>query len=55
MILLLSGFVRREATLRTDLNTAAQAAGVEGQDVIPDYGRLLATLTNPSNSRRCTG
>lgn len=46
VMLLLSGFVRNESLLTIDLQAAARAAGVEGRDAMPTYGRLLATLTD---------
>ncbi len=46
-ILLLSGFVRNEATLSADLTAAALAAGVTTPDVMPRYSRLLKRLTDP--------
>jgi AcrR family transcriptional regulator len=47
VMLLLSGFVRNEATLSADLTAAALAAGVTTPDVMPRYSRLLKRLTNP--------
>ena len=44
-ILLLSGYVRNEATLMADIAAAAAAAGKE--QVMPGYGALLARLTAP--------
>jgi AcrR family transcriptional regulator len=46
VILLLTGFVRNEATLDADI-TAAQAAGATPPEVMASYGRLLAKLTDP--------
>jgi AcrR family transcriptional regulator len=46
-MLLLSGFVRNEATLSADLTAAALAAGVTTPDVMPRYSRLLQRLTDP--------
>ncbi len=41
-VLLISGFVRNEATLTADIAAAAAA-----QSVLPSYGALLRYLTNP--------
>jgi AcrR family transcriptional regulator len=47
VLLLLSGYVRNEATLELDLATAFQAAGTaEPAAVMPGYGRMLAMLTD---------
>jgi hypothetical protein len=43
-VLLLSGFVRNEATLIADL-----AAGSGGADVMPGYGQMVARLTDPQH------
>lgn len=45
-ILLLSGFVRNEAMLTADIAAAGRAAGSTAQAVMPEYGRLLARLTD---------
>ena len=45
VILLLTGFVRNEATLDADIS-AAQAAGATQPEVMSSYGRLLARLTD---------
>jgi AcrR family transcriptional regulator len=42
VILLLSGFVRNEATLATDINAAAAASGAE---IMPSWGQQLRALT----------
>ena len=46
VILLLTGFVRNEATLDADI-AAAQTAGATPPEVMASYGRLLAKLTDP--------
>jgi hypothetical protein len=48
VILLLTGFVRNQATLQADV-AAAQAAGVTPPDpeMMSAYSRLLARLTDP--------
>jgi AcrR family transcriptional regulator len=46
VILLLTGFVRNQATLDADIS-AAQAAGAAPPEVMASYGRLLAKLTDP--------
>lgn len=46
VILLLSGFVRNEATLAADIQAAHLAAGSTEHAVIGDYGRALARLTD---------
>ncbi len=43
-VLLLSGFVRNEATLTADL-----AAGSGGKDVMPGYGAMVARLADPQH------
>jgi AcrR family transcriptional regulator len=43
-VLLLSGFVRNEATLNLDLAAGAAAAGAGGGQVMPTYARMLAAL-----------
>jgi hypothetical protein len=48
VILLLSGFVRNEATLAADLSAAHLASGTPEQDLMPAYGRLLVRLTDAS-------
>jgi AcrR family transcriptional regulator len=46
VILLLTGFVRNYATLEADLSEAARASGSDPQAALPNYGRLLAKLTD---------
>jgi AcrR family transcriptional regulator len=48
VILLLSGFVRNEATLAADLQTAHLATGTTEEETLSAYGRLLARLANPA-------
>jgi AcrR family transcriptional regulator len=43
-VLLVSGFVRNEATLSLDLAAGAAAAGAESGQVMPTYARMLASL-----------
>ena len=45
VILLVSGFVRNEATLTADIG-AALASGATAQEMMSSYGRLLAKLTD---------
>jgi AcrR family transcriptional regulator len=47
VILLLSGFVRNEATLTADIAAAARASGSPEHEIMPMYSRLLARLTDP--------
>jgi AcrR family transcriptional regulator len=46
VLLLLSGFVRNEATLSVDVYAAFEAAGATSQQAMSAYGRLLRTLTD---------
>jgi AcrR family transcriptional regulator len=46
VMLLLSGFVRNEATLAADIGAASAAPGTPKQEIMPRWGRLLATLTD---------
>ena len=46
MVLLVSGFVRNEATLEADI-AAAMAAGGRVAPPMASYGRTLARLTDP--------
>ena len=46
-VLLLSNFVRAEATTGTDISAAIMASGVSPSDWMAYYGRLLVTLTDP--------
>jgi len=45
VLLLLSGFVRNEATLGTDISAAFLASGASPQQAMSAYGRLLGKLT----------
>ena len=45
-ILLVSGFVRSEATLVTDVNAAFRATGATPAQALTQYGQLLADLTS---------
>jgi AcrR family transcriptional regulator len=45
VILLLTGFVRNQATLDADIS-AAQASGATAREVMASYGRLLTRLTD---------
>ena len=47
-VLLISNFVRAEATTGTDIGAAIRASGVTPADWMAYYGRLLGTLTDPS-------
>lgn len=44
VLLLVNGFVRSEALLASDLETAARAAGGPAKEARASYGRLLSTL-----------
>jgi AcrR family transcriptional regulator len=46
VLLLLSGYVRNEATLVADIAAAARASGSGVEEVMPRYGRLLRQLTD---------
>jgi AcrR family transcriptional regulator len=46
VILLLTGFVRNQATLDADIS-AAQASGATAREVMASYSRLLTRLTDP--------
>lgn len=48
VILLLSGFVRNEATLAADLEAAQLASGTTEEETMSAYGRLLARLADPA-------
>lgn len=47
VITLVSGFVRQEARLTSDLDAAARASGADGGATMAAYSKLLATLTDP--------
>lgn len=46
-LLLLSGFVRNEATLMADIAAAAAAMGRPPAEIMPAYGRLIRQLIDP--------
>ncbi|MFE2848096.1 TetR/AcrR family transcriptional regulator [Streptomyces scopuliridis] len=48
VILLVSGFVRNEATLMSDLDTAIKASGSSAQQVMAGYERTLRRLADPA-------
>jgi AcrR family transcriptional regulator len=48
-VLLVSGFVRNEATLGLDLAAGAAAAGAGEGQVMPTYARLLSSLIEPGD------
>jgi AcrR family transcriptional regulator len=47
VILLLTGFVRNQATLDADVSAAQAAAGASPPEMMASYGRTLAKLTDP--------
>ncbi|GAA3624145.1 TetR/AcrR family transcriptional regulator [Streptomyces chitinivorans] len=47
VILLVSGFVRNEATLAADIEAAARASGRSAAETMDSYTRLLGRLTDP--------
>jgi AcrR family transcriptional regulator len=47
IVILLSGFVRQEATLSADVDAAIRAAGATPEQTVSRYGRALARLTDP--------
>jgi AcrR family transcriptional regulator len=47
VMLLLSGFVRNEATLGAEIGAASSAAGATEPQIMPVWGQLLANLTDP--------
>jgi hypothetical protein len=46
VLLLVSGYVRNEATLSADIDAAFQAAGATADEAMSGYGRLLRRLTD---------
>jgi hypothetical protein len=48
VLLLVSGFVRNDALLTTDLQAAARASGSSMSAAMSAYGRLLSTLIDPA-------
>jgi AcrR family transcriptional regulator len=47
VILLVSGYVRNDATLSADVDTAARAAGKDLQEFMPAFARILRRVTDP--------
>lgn len=47
VILLVTSYVRAEASVTADLVAAAAEAGVAWEDTMPAYGRILARLADP--------
>jgi AcrR family transcriptional regulator len=47
VILLLTGYVRNQATLDADISAAQAAAGATQPEMMASYGRMLARLTDP--------
>lgn len=47
IILLISGYVRNDASLVADITNAAQMSGINLEKVMPNYGQLLLRLTDP--------
>ncbi|MFF3753896.1 TetR/AcrR family transcriptional regulator C-terminal domain-containing protein [Streptomyces sp. NPDC002018] len=47
VILLVSGFVRTEATLMADLDAAVEASGASAEEVMAGYARTLRRLADP--------
>lgn len=49
VILLVSGYVRNEAMLEAQLAEAIRTAGITDQQMMFDYNRILATVTDPQH------
>lgn len=47
VMLLLSGFVRNEATLMADIAAAAEETGSDAREIMPSYGKLVGRLIDP--------
>jgi hypothetical protein len=47
VILLLSSFVRNQATMEAQVDAAVRAAGPTSTDFITEYGKLLSALLDP--------
>jgi hypothetical protein len=47
VILLLSSFVRSQATMEAQIDAAVRAAGPSDVDFMAEYGKLLSTLLDP--------
>ncbi|MCG5448205.1 MULTISPECIES: TetR/AcrR family transcriptional regulator [Micromonospora] len=48
VLLLITGYVRNEATLTSQVAEGSRAAGVEPSEMMPAYGRLVARLIDPA-------
>ncbi|MGC4834404.1 TetR/AcrR family transcriptional regulator [Micromonospora vinacea] len=48
VLLLITGYVRNEATLTSQIAEGSRAAGVEPSEMMPAYGRLVARLIDPA-------
>ena len=48
VILLITGYVRNEATLTNQIAEGSRAAGVEPGEMMPAYGRMMARLIDPA-------
>ncbi|MFF0152127.1 TetR/AcrR family transcriptional regulator [Micromonospora sp. NPDC005203] len=48
VLLLLTGYVRNEATLTSQVAEGSRATGVEPNEMMPAYGRLVARLIDPA-------
>ncbi|MEU7610064.1 TetR/AcrR family transcriptional regulator [Micromonospora sp. NPDC049204] len=48
VLLLLTGYVRNEATLTSQVAEGSRATGVEPSEMMPAYGRLVARLIDPA-------
>jgi AcrR family transcriptional regulator len=47
IILLISGYVRNDATISADIDAAARAAGKDLQEFMPAFARILRRVTDP--------
>ncbi|MGC4875641.1 TetR/AcrR family transcriptional regulator [Micromonospora sp. DT43] len=48
VLLLITGYVRNEATLTNQIAEGSRAAGVEPGEIMPAYGRLVTRLIDPA-------
>ena len=48
VLLLITGYVRNEATLTSQIAEGTRAAGVEPSEMMPAYGRLVARAHRPA-------
>ncbi|WP_433317992.1 TetR/AcrR family transcriptional regulator [Micromonospora sp. CA-269861] len=48
VLLLITGYVRNEATLTSQIAEGSRAAGVEPSEMMPAYSRLVARLIDPA-------